>query len=219
MNAKKTLIIQLILIWATVITAILIIAIKQKTMQKFNIEKFNPCGEWLEYYESKPSFEEAWNDCHRGDWMLWIASKLKVDNRTLTRAKALCANTVRHLMMDKRSTDAIDAALRYADGKISREELNVYTRAADAAILAAILAAVFSDEAAHAAHAALAAFAAHSVLPAYFDVDVDAASMAARAASYAARVSDAARAANRRQTADVCREVLTDAVFEKVKQL
>ncbi|MDR2407946.1 MAG: hypothetical protein LBE13_07535, partial [Bacteroidales bacterium] len=73
---------------------------------KLDIKPFTPCEEGLEYYESKASFDKAWADCPRGDWMLWLAFQLGVDNRTLTKAKALCANTVRHLMKDKRSTDA-----------------------------------------------------------------------------------------------------------------
>ena len=100
---------------------------------KFDITKFNPCREGLEYYESQESSASACNNCPRGDWMLWIAARLEIDHRILTRAKALCANTVRHLMKDRRSTDAIDAAFRYADGEISREELANYYREADAA--------------------------------------------------------------------------------------
>lgn len=37
---------------------------------KFNISKFTPCSGGREFYESCSSFEEAWNSCHRGDWML-----------------------------------------------------------------------------------------------------------------------------------------------------
>ena len=46
------------------------------------LKDLNPCKGAVEYYETKENFEQAWNDCHRGDWMLWIASKLKVDKRT-----------------------------------------------------------------------------------------------------------------------------------------
>jgi hypothetical protein len=79
---------------------------------KIDITRFSPCDEGREYYESKASFKEAWNDCEHGDWLLWIAAKLEIDRKLLVKAAALCANTVRHLMEDKRSTDAIDACLR-----------------------------------------------------------------------------------------------------------
>ena len=104
---------------------------------KLNIEPFDPCEEGLEYYNRFSTFEEAWNACDRGDRMLWIAVKLKVDDRKIVGAAALCANTVRHLMKDERSTAAVDAALRYADDEISGEELNKYARYAYDAYLAA----------------------------------------------------------------------------------
>jgi hypothetical protein len=151
---------------------------------KLDIKQFHPCGEGLEYYETNSSFEEAWNDCERGDWMLWIAKKLEVDDRLLTKAKALCANTVRHLMKDIRSTAAIDAALRYANGEISRKELDEYS-----------------------------AYAAYDA--AY---DAAYAAYAAADAAYAAADADTLKS-NLHQTAGICREVLTEAVFGKVKEM
>jgi hypothetical protein len=100
---------------------------------KFDITQFDPCDEGMEYYESKASFEEAWNDCEIGDWMLWIAANLEIDRRLLVKAAALCAGTVRHLMEDKRSTEAIDACLRYAAGEIDESEMREYADAASAA--------------------------------------------------------------------------------------
>jgi hypothetical protein len=191
---------------------------------KLDITPFNPCGEGIEYYESKQSSEEACNDCERGDWMLWIAAKLPIDDRVLTKAKALCANTVRHLMKDKRSTDAVDAALRYADGKINREELDKYAIEADKAVA---LAAVDVDHANYASTivAAVAAAIASTAAAAHADaVAVHAAHAAHAAHAYNADVRDAhnagyiAATANRRQTADICREILTEAVFEKINQ-
>ena len=144
---------------------------------KFNICKYHPCYEAIDYYRSKASFKDAWNDCQRGDWMLWISQRLGVDVRLLTKAKALCAKTVEHLMMNQRSKVAVQAALDFADGKIDRKELYAaYIDAVDAA-----------DAAAYAA-------AADAV-----DADAD-------AAAYA-------RLANQKQTADICRKGLTDAVF------
>ena len=45
---------------------------------KFDITIFAPCEGGLRYYKNKNSFEEAWSDCKRGDWMLWLAYKLNV---------------------------------------------------------------------------------------------------------------------------------------------
>ena len=97
---------------------------------KFEIEKFNACKESIVFRKNYPDFKTAWENCHRGDWMLWIAKKLNVDLLKLTTAKALCANTVRNLMRDERSTKAIDVAILFGQGKASREELDAAAAAA-----------------------------------------------------------------------------------------
>ena len=136
--------------------------------EKFNIKQFDPCTDALVYYNSCVSTEEAWNNCPRGDWMLWIASKLKVDKRKLFLAKGKCAETVIHLMWDKRSIDAVNATIAYGLGNISDEELK---RAA-----------------------------------------------AAAAAAYAAADAATAKVESQKQTADICREILTNAIFDKIKE-
>jgi hypothetical protein len=180
-------------------------------MEKFDISKFSPCKEGVDYYKKYTSFEEAWNACKRGDWMLWIAFRLEIGDRLLTKAKALCASCASPLMRDKRSTEAIDAAFRYAAGEISREELNKYAAAAYAA--AAYAAAAYAVAIAYAATSAYAAAYAYAA-------DAADAADAAGAAAYAticAAASIAEKIERMQQTADICREVLTDAVFEKIK--
>lgn len=82
------------------------------------------------------TWEEVYNTCHRGDWMLWLFKKTNPsDLQLLTLAKGHCANTVRHLMKDERSIKAVDAAIAFGEGKITREELDTAT--ADAAYDAA----------------------------------------------------------------------------------
>src|SRR5690606_23713234 len=120
------------------------------------IEKYRPCTEALRFRMQYNSFQEAWQACHRGDWMLWIAQRAGVDLRTLTRAKALCALTVRHLMKDERSVRACEVALKFADGDATREEL------ADAAYAAAAAAAA-ADADADVDAAAAAAYAVAAV--------------------------------------------------------
>jgi len=56
------------------------------------------------------TIEEVVEKCHRGDWLLWLARKIEVDERKRYLAAGHCANTVRHLMDDERSTAAVDAA-------------------------------------------------------------------------------------------------------------
>ena len=112
-------------------------------MKTFEISKYSPCKEAMEFRSNYETSKEAWESCPRGDWMLWIAKKAGVDMLKLTTAKALCANTVRHLMRDDRSKNAIDVALKFGKGEATREELDAaaayaayaaYAAAADARI-------------------------------------------------------------------------------------
>ena len=106
-------------------------------MQTTKLEKINACCEAREWVATQKNYKEAWQNCERGDWMLWLAKRLDVDDRKLTLAKFKCANQVRHLMKDSRSIAALDAAERYGNGEINRDELNTATAAAYAAYAAA----------------------------------------------------------------------------------
>ena len=170
-------------------------------MKTTKLEKLRACKDAIEWVKGQKSPEEAWQNCHRGDWMLWIAKRLNVDDRLLTLAKATCANQVRHLMTDQRSLDAIDACFRYAKGELTREELNTYAYASYVASAAS------SSAYAASAYAADAAYAAS-----------DAAYAAAASASYTATANAAAaRNESLKKSADICREILTDVILEKYK--
>ena len=114
-------------------------------MQTTKLEKINACCEAREWVATQKNYKEAWQNCERGDWMLWLAKRLDVDDRKLTLAKFKCANQVRHLMKDSRSIAALDAAERYGNGEINRDELNTATAAAYAAYAAYADAAYAAD--------------------------------------------------------------------------
>lgn len=95
------------------------------------------------------TIEQAYYACYRGDWLLWMFQRTNPDDLPLlTLAKGYCANTVRHLMQDDRSIRAVDSAIAFGEGRISREELKVASRAAEDA--AAASAASATDAAASA---------------------------------------------------------------------
>ena len=156
---------------------------------KFDILQYSPCKSAIDYYENCKSSEEAWNNCLRGDWMLWIASMLGVDIKTLTLTKVHCALTVKHLMKDKHGLDALEAGLKFVNNEITSEELKI---AANAAV-----------DAANAAHAVDAYAAARAAADDAYTPDY----VAARAA----------KIKNQKETADICRKYLTKAVFKKIK--
>jgi hypothetical protein len=162
-------------------------------MKTFNqyLKSLEACQTAIDWAGDK-TIEQVVADCHRGDWLLWLAKKCGVELQPLTLAKGHCANTVRHLMSDERSVKAVDVAIAFGQGRASRDELDTAAYANARAAAAA-----YADAAAYAKAYANAAFAA--------------------AAAAAACASDDADA-NLRQTADICRKYIGDLIIEKVNQ-
>jgi hypothetical protein len=164
-----------------------------KTFKEY-LHSVDACEPAVEWAGDKP-IEQVVAECHRCDWLLWLAKKCGVELQPLTLAKGHCANTVRHLMTDERSLKAVDVAIAFGEGKATREELD---DAADAATTAAAYA--YAADAAYDAYAA-AAYASHAA---------DAAHAAYAAAAYAA---------NQQETADICRKYIGELIIQKVNQI
>ena len=161
------------------------------------------------------SVEEAMEQAQRGDWILWLASKLRLDHSKITLAKARCAKTVMHLMKDERSVKAVEVAEAYGLGEASREELdNAYAAANDAAYDA------YAANAATAAYAAAAAADADAANAATADANDAAAAYAAYAAANAATANDAAaaRKQNQQTTARLVIEILGEGIITEVNK-
>lgn len=93
-------------------------------METKKLRKLNACSDAIQYVKSQKTIISAWQNCERGDWMLWLASMLKVDLQLLTLTKGKCAETFIHLMKDQRSKDAVRAAIAFGEGTITRQELD-----------------------------------------------------------------------------------------------
>jgi len=192
------------------------------------LQKLNACKDAIEWAGDK-SWQEIYNTCHRGDWLLWLFKRTNPDDlKLLTLAKGHCANTVRHLMKDERSIKAVDAAIAYGEGKISREELDAaasaaYAAYADAASAAYADAAAAYDAAYAASAAAYAAYAPYDAAAAADDAayaySAAYAASAAAAAAYAAAANAAyvAKKENQQLTADICRKYLPIEVWNITK--
>ena len=181
-----------------------------KTFKQYleSLEAYQPAIDWA----GDKTIEQVVADCHRGDWLLWLAKKCGVELQPLTLAKAHCVNTVRHLMTDERSIKAVDVAIAFGEGRATRDELDTAAHAADAAAASAYASAAAAADASAAAYAAADAAACAS------DAADTAAYANATAAAYAAAsVSDDAHA-NLRQTADICRKYIGELITEKVNQ-
>ena len=152
--------------------------------------KLRGCSEAREWAGDK-TIEEIVEQCHRGDWLLWLAAKIDIGLQPLTLAKGHCANTVGHLMKDERSIKAVDIAIAFGEGKATREELD---KAADAADATAWVAA-------------------------YVGAAWVAAAVAADAADAAAWAADAAKKENQMKTADICRKYIGQLIIDKCNEL
>jgi hypothetical protein len=128
-----------------------------KTFKQY-LESLKACDDAIEWAGDK-TIEQVVAECHRGDWLLWLANRCGVELQPLTLAKSYCANTVRHLMSDERSVKAVDVAIAFGEGRATRDELDAATSAAYAAAYSADAAA--DADAAYAASASAADAAAN----------------------------------------------------------
>ena len=128
------------------------------------------CSEAVKWVETQDSMQDAWNNCHRADWMLWLMRAAKVQDDKLYRLFACwCVrNTpladgrkVWDLLTDKRSQNAVEVSERFANGEATRADLMADAAAdADAADADAAAAYAAAAAAAYAAADAAAAYAA-----------------------------------------------------------
>jgi hypothetical protein len=206
-----------------------------KTFKELLIE-LRAYSDVIEWVEDK-TIEEVVDQCHRGDWLLWLAKRVDIGLQPLTLAKAHCANTVRHLMKDERSIKAVDTAIAFGEGKANLEDLNSASTTAYAIAYAAAYATTYaaynafagSSSAAVAAAAAANVSADAAIIADYAAVAIaDYAAEVAYAADYTSTSSSAAASAaahvgaekqNLNQTADICRKYIGHLIIEKVNEL
>ena len=191
------------------------------------LKNLNACEDSIEWLSTQDNLEQAWYDCERGDWLLWLVARLKINERKLFLAKGLVVEQVIHLMNDERSVKAVGAAIDYGNGKISKGELSANDAAANVAAYANAAGAYAAADAyanaagAYAANAAAAyanaagayaanAAAAYAVAAAYA---ANAATNAAIANAYAADASADAEQLSFKKSADIVREIF---VFEEI---
>ena len=114
------------------------------------LKKLNACEPAIEWAKNK-TWEEIYNTCHRGDWLLWLFKQTNPDDlQRLTLAKGHCAATVLHLMKDERSINAVKVAIAFGEGNASKEDLNAAAYAAYTAVYTAAAAAAFAVDVADA---------------------------------------------------------------------
>ena len=165
------------------------------------LERLDACGDARKWARQR-TLAEAWSECPRGDWLLWLAGRLGIDRRVLVAATcAVVRPALRYVPAgEDRPRLAIEAAEAGARGEEGVTLERVRWAAADAYDAAADAydaAAYATEAAAYAAYAAAyateaAAYAADAAAEAASDDDADdagpdaAAGTDARVASLAA---------------------------------
>ena len=153
------------------------------------LRAMHACGEAIRWVGDR-DLETAWAQCHKGNWMLWLAARVPIDHKLIVLAACDCANEAWPYCDDDTLTAVMlcDHITReWCEGRADIEDV----RAARECAYAADAAAYAAYAAAYAAAAAAAAYAA----AAYAAADAAAAAAAAYAAAYAAAAAAAAYAA------------------------
>lgn len=104
------------------------------------VKDLNACQEsteWLSEFKGTP--EKAWEQCERGDWMLWLLARLKADRKKIVSAACGCARLSLDYVPkgEDRSRVAIETAEAWVRSEVSLEDLNNAAGAAWAAWAAA----------------------------------------------------------------------------------
>ena len=126
------------------------------------IAHLSPCVEPSKWLKTQPDAQTAWENCKRGDWMMWLLSKVGVDQRTsVTLACRFARMVLRHT--DNHSITAITAAEAWLANPCEDTRAAAAYAAPYAAADAAADAAAYAVDAAYAADAYAAdAYAAYT---------------------------------------------------------
>ena len=101
---------------------------------------------WMRSLGPNATMQDAWEKCHRVDWMIWAASderskigandqRWRLASCAIVRRTTIRGRTLWDLLTDSRSRNAVDVSERFANGEASREELVAARVAARAAAL------------------------------------------------------------------------------------
>ncbi len=170
------------------------------------LQRLNACHDAIAWCGDRGS-EQAWRECERGDWLLWIAVRLGiVDRRTVVAAACDCAELGRPYWRCE-DVDVLAACLgttrAWCRGEATIEQVRVAVDATYTAVLTAADAVALAADAVLAADAA--AFAADATYTAVLAAD---AAYAAAHAADAATYDGDARAEVLRQSAEIVRRYI-----------
>jgi len=154
------------------------------------------CAGAVEWVDTQ-TIEQAWTACERGDWMLWLGSRIAIDCKLLVLAACACAEPALAFVPvhENRPRRAIEVARAWCAGTATLSDVRAVaafaaasaSAAASDAAFAASAAAAASDAAFAASAAAASAYAAYA--SAYAAADAAYAASASASATYASYAS------------------------------
>src|SRR3990167_2456904 len=126
------------------------------------LENLNACHKSIKWLSGVDNIQQAWEQCERGDWMLWVLANLKADRKKVVLSACGCARLSLRFNPDERVLHAIETAEAWTAGKATLADLDRATWAVEAAAEAAGAAvkAAWASEVVEAAWAAGASEAA-----------------------------------------------------------
>jgi hypothetical protein len=62
------------------------------------LRKIHACEESLLFAESQPDFQSIWNNCPRGDWLIWLASLLRAPQKLVVQVSIECVRPILNLI-------------------------------------------------------------------------------------------------------------------------
>ncbi|HDY66587.1 hypothetical protein LCGC14_2658060 [marine sediment metagenome] len=121
------------------------------------LKKLDPCVEAIEWLKDQDNRQQAWNDCGRGDWMLWLLGKQSgppegKKRKLLVLACCECAKlSLKYVKKgEKKPLIAIETAEKWVNGEATINEVRTayayaYASAASAAYASAAYAGVLKE--------------------------------------------------------------------------
>jgi hypothetical protein len=175
------------------------------------LRQLGACYKAQTWAKEQNSYKEAWEKCERGDWMLWLAARLGIDDKKLTLAKALCAKQVEHMITSPKSLACLKGCFDYVEDRIKSDELKMlfldaYKFSNDFPNT--------SKEAANRAAVDAANYSCHYSIAAYVAYAIDY-STANIFFLYDYQISIFHTLPSLKESANICRKVLTDEVLKK----
>ena len=108
------------------------------------LNKLNACQD-AKLWSAGKTLSQAWHECQRADWMLWLIGRSQIDKKTIATIAVECAEACAHNAKDYPAVaQCIAVVKRFLSGQATQEELAAAESAAWSAAEAAARAAAWT---------------------------------------------------------------------------